>query len=100
MKIQLDTEKKTIKLEQNVELSKLVDLLEGLLPNEKWKEFTLETNTVIQHWSSPIVIREREIIPSYPRTYPWWSQPITYMANKQNADYKLNSGVFNMELKA
>lgn len=32
MKLQLDTENKTIKLESTVELSKLVDTLEGLLP--------------------------------------------------------------------
>lgn len=109
MKVQLDTEHKTIKLEKDVKLSKLVEFLESILPDGKWKEFTLETNTTIQQWSSPIVIRE------YPRPYygPWWGTPYTMMgtgssitnslsssAVDASASHSLQSGVYNMELKA
>lgn len=53
MKIQLDTTQKTIKIEEQVKLSKLVETLERLLPKGEWKEFTLETNTTISYWSNP-----------------------------------------------
>ena len=56
MKIQLDTENKTIKLGKDVVLSKLIETLEKLLPNGEWKEFTLETHTVIRQWSHPVVL--------------------------------------------
>ena len=104
MKIQLDTTNKTIKIEERVLLSKLIQTLNGLLPNKEWKKYILETNTVIQHWNSPYIIEEIPVWPivTYP-SYPWW-QP-TYVS-KTTAEYRagdnmsLKSGVFNVELKA
>lgn len=68
MKMQLDSEKKTIKIEGNVKLSDLVNHLESLLPKDcklgYWKDYELETNVYITYWSNPIVIRD------YNR--PWW----------------------------
>ena len=104
MKIQLDTTNKTIKIEENVLLSKLIDTLNGLLPNKEWKKYTLETNTTITHWTAPYIIKEipvypRPYYPTYP-TYPWYST-----VGKTTAEYKagdnmsLKSGVFNVELK-
>ena len=99
MKLQLDTENKTIKLESTVELSKLVDTLESLLPNGLWKEFTLEANTTITHWSQPYIIKE--VHGHEPYVYPWWKDQITYMAtNKNDANYSvgmLNAGKYNIE---
>ncbi len=91
MKIQLDTEARTIKLESRVKLSKLIDTLNKLLPNNEWKGFTLETNTTIEHWSSPIHIHDH-----YPRPYwqPWYT---TSYASSNNA---LNLQVANNEIKA
>lgn len=79
MKIQLDTTAKTIKVEESVNLKELTDALEKLLPNGEWKEFKLETNTVIQNFSSPIVIRDA----SWPYWYnaPWYSLGNTYSAD-------------------
>ena len=113
MKIQLDTENKTIKLESEVVLSKLVETLGKLLPNGEWKKFTLQTNTVIQNWGSPIVIHDH-----YPRPYwqPWYVGTTYYAksnvtnnalsmksmgnlsARSGNADLSLKSGVFNVEV--
>lgn len=105
MKIQLDTTNKTIKIEENVLLSKLVDTLDSLLPNKEWKKYTLETNTTINHWHEPYVIRERYREPFWPSS-PW----ITYMSTtkdtlslnrqelKAGSDYSVKSGVFNVEL--
>ena len=53
MRIQLDSEKKTIKIEGNVKLSELVKHLESLLPKDcklgYWKDYELECNTIITY---------------------------------------------------
>lgn len=100
MKIQLDTENKTIKLETEVELSKVVETLEELLPDGKWREFTLQTNTTITRWEYPVIIREQ-------RVYPWFEYPtITWTGGSPNkmyamyrpaGTYALKAGVFNIE---
>jgi hypothetical protein len=96
MKLQLDTEKKTIKLEQTVKLSDLVETLEKLLPDGQWKEFKLETNTVIRDWNTPIIIRERTY-PTYP-TYPWYSTMKSQAINfKAESAHALKAGTYNIE---
>lgn len=97
MKLQLDTENKTIKLESTVELAKLVETLESLLPNGKWKEFTLQTNTTITYWQNPIVI-EKYVSPR-PYWQPWY-RPYYTASNKSNADYKVSPGSHSMQLKS
>ena len=109
MKIQLDTENKTIKLEKDVVLSKLIETLEKLLPNGEWKEFTLEINTVIHQWSNPVVIPSviPYPVPTYPRpSWPWYSST-GLDSNLHPADDKgsagmnshmmLNKGVYNIQ---
>ncbi len=99
MKIQLDTDKKTIEIEDEVKLSSLFETLEKLLPGEEWKSFTLETNTSIHQWSNPIVIRER----TYP-TYPWWGSAV-YCSTNAVQNFKtpnvnlpaLIEGTYNIE---
>ena len=49
MKLQIDTENKTIRVDQNVLFSDLLKVLNKLLPKE-WKNYTLESNTVIYSW--------------------------------------------------
>ena len=49
MKLQIDTENKTIKVDQNVLFSDLLKVLNKLLPKE-WKNYTLESNTTIYSW--------------------------------------------------
>lgn len=71
MKIQIDTEQKTIVLEEAINLGDLAKKLNKLFPNKTWKEYKLEVKTITQ-WSNPIVIKE---YPYYPwHYYPW----ITY----------------------
>lgn len=114
MKIQLDTTNKTIKIEERVLISKLLTTLKGLLPNNEWKKYTLETHTVINNWNSPYIIKE---IPVYPRpSFPVWPQYPWYTPycsttdktsgivggiamSKSSADYSIKSGVFNIEAK-
>lgn len=96
MKLQLDTANKLIKVEEIVNLGEFTDALEKLLPDGKWKEFKLETQTVI-NWSNPIVI---EPYRPYISTPPWWQQPwITYdETDATTPNYCLNSGVYNVEI--
>lgn len=53
MKLQLDTNLKTIKVEESVNLGELMEAIEKLLPN--WKEFKIEP-TVMTEFVNPIVI--------------------------------------------
>ncbi len=70
MKIQLDTENKTIKLESTVSLKEFMDVIKKLLPND-WQKFSLETNVVINNCSDTITIKEVEKYPI--QNPPFWS---------------------------
>lgn len=96
MKLQLDTDKKTIRIDGNVELKELLESLEKLLPKGLWKEFTLENNPLI-HWESPIIIQEKHI-PYWPT--PIWINTPTVMPLKNYEVFcsnNLKSGTFNIE---
>lgn len=54
MKVQIDTKLKTIKVEESVNLGELAEFLGKIFPKGEWKEFKLETNTII-NWSYPVV---------------------------------------------
>ena len=109
MKIQLDTENKTIKLEKEVVLSKLIETLDKLLPDGAWKEFTLETNTVIHQWSHPVVVPSviPYPVPPYPRpSWPWYSSTrldsnLPPAGDKgsagMNSNMMLKKGVYNIQ---
>jgi len=78
MKIQLDTESKIIKIENSIKFGELVEALEKLLPKGEWKKYELQTNTIINSWTNPIIIKEYPQ-PIYP-SYPW----ITFCHNADN----------------
>lgn len=67
MKIQLDTKEKTIKIEEAINISELVNGIKKLFPNNLWKEFKIETNTTIV-WNNPYVIQPSGV-------YPWGEIP-------------------------
>ena len=105
MKIQLDIENKTIKLEENVKLDTLVKTLNKLLPGE-WKNFTLETNTTISYWTNPIIYKEiiKEKEQYYP-SYPWYCTTNgsggvggNSSTSGCNTGYSLKQGVYNVEV--
>jgi len=75
MKIQIDTEKKVLRLESDVNLEEFMSKIKVLFPNGEWKEYKLETNVEI-HWTNPIYIDRWH----YP-TYPWCGTPITCDSN-------------------
>jgi hypothetical protein len=93
MKLQLDLEKKIIRIEEKVNLKELFNNLNKLFPKKEWEEFDLETNTKIEWQTNPIIIREYE-----PYRYPWNQPPlITYDTN--NSDNFNESNIFNIKLE-
>lgn len=116
MKLQLDTDKKTIKIEESVNIGEFLKTLNQLLPNELWKEFTLEVVPLSIDWpQNPIIIPQPYVPPVYPMNpvyptyppinplypdFPW----ITCVANDNERIYahdnnfSLNKGVFNVEV--
>lgn len=93
MKIQLDSVQKIIRIEENVNLGELVKYLDKLLPKNStigyWKDFTLETNTVINNWTTP---------------YIWdWNKPLIYPTYGKEFEITCNAntitpGIFNLDL--
>lgn len=97
MKIQIDTTKKIIKIEEKVNLSELFNLLEQLLPNGLWEDFTLDVNTTVT-WSNPIIWRDiivRPITPIVP-TYPTYPQP--WITCESTGATSCVNGIFNVEM--
>ena len=56
MKIQLDTTRKTMTIEEDIKLGNFVDLVKELLPDNEWKQYTLVTDTKIINWEKPIIM--------------------------------------------
>lgn len=83
MNIQIDTNKKILKLQESVNLGEFMENLPKLFPNNEWKEYTLETNVDI-NWSNPIVI-ERRVYDQYPLFYlhcaPWYTNSPVYVGD-------------------
>lgn len=73
MKLQIDTENKTIKIEEAVNIDKFIKMVKKLFPNNEWKEYELEVGT-ITYWTNPYPIIYPLTYPTDP--YPWW-QPTT-----------------------
>ena len=76
MKLQIDTDNKTIKIERDINLDELFKNLKKLFPDNTWKEYKLETNAPITYWSNPIYVQNYPVV--NPVVYPWWNcgQPI------------------------
>lgn len=116
MKIQLDTDNKTVKIEPNYDLKTVTvqqdskfcnlgefyDLLQKLLPNDLWREFKLEIG-IINNFSSPIIIKEFYPInpfplqPMYIPPYPTTPGPDYPQFPWITCDSGLNKGTFNIQ---
>ncbi len=100
MKIQIDTNAKVIKIEDNnINLGELVKYLEKLLPKNHafghWKEFSLETNTNIVNWNYPIVIDRWTPDPFPLNPYP--SYPFYGTSGEINLGVSDGNGVLNIK---
>jgi hypothetical protein len=64
MKLQINTDDKTVTIEEGVNLGDLYEALFKMFPKFTWKEYTILPIKTIKHWSDPIVL------PSLPGN-PW-----------------------------
>lgn len=95
MKIQIDTNLKTIKLEDSVNIGEFYEMMEKLFPDGQWKEFRLEANTVIDGWMNPIIINKN--IPVLP--YPWIPNiPSPYLVTCDYQSTNQQNGVYNVAI--
>ena len=72
MKLQLDTKNKTVKVEENVNLEEFLKVMKKMFLGDTWKEFTLETNTIINY--SPWIpwYYEYPFRTKTDNLYPWY----------------------------
>ena len=82
MKIQIDTDKKVLRLESDVNLKEFMTKIKVLFPDGQWKDYTLETNVEI-NWSNPIYIDRWH----YP--YPWCPNREIWYSTDDNTIYSL-----------
>ena len=86
MKIQLDTVNKTITIEEDVNLHDFYEQLNSILPDGKWREFTLKVSKITE-WRDPISIPnttqpynplpyDNPTFPTYPQV---WYTTIFYL---------------------
>lgn len=111
MKLQIDTNAKVIRIEEAVNFYELCQMVKKLFPNDMWKEFNIET-TVIQNWTSPIIIKEYPIYPVNPYPMNPLQPPFLPYIHCQSGihtengygshrtTYGLNPGVFNVDCQA
>lgn len=91
MKLQIDFDNKTITLDSQVEVLKLMSKLHTMIPDlEGWKL----NSSKIANWYNPIVIDTRP--------NDWWPSPLYYsnpvFGTSNAADTNLPLGVVNYEL--
>lgn len=97
MKIQLDTVNKTITIEEDVNLHDFYEQLNSILPDGKWREFTLKVSKITE-WRDPINVPRIPTPPYNPGVDPWTPTypQIWYTTNTGEAE--LNPGVYNFKM--
>ena len=77
MKLEINTQERKIRLLEEANLGELFTFLEEILPDLKWREYSIEGN-VVYNVSNPIVVNPITsptfpINPTYPTApnYPW-----------------------------
>lgn len=63
MKLQIDTDNKTVTIDETLNLGELLDALYVMFPKFAWREYAIVPVKVIEHWTSPVII-------------PWIQQPV------------------------
>lgn len=89
MKLQIDFDKKIIKVEDNVNLGELVEKLQAMLP--EWKTWKLETNVTI-NWSNPVTIIKEEKH-TWPWNQPYCTNDLVYRGNVIYSMNKISSSI-------
>lgn len=115
MKLQISTDEKWIKVEENVNLFDLYKTIKKLFPDDLWKEFELRQEAII-NWTPPIIIKEYPVWPVNPvypgpttPNVPWQPyQPFPWITCQTGTNieggfasakttYNLQGGVYNID---
>lgn len=103
MKLQIDTEKKTIKLDESIKIPELFNLLHDLL-KEDIDNYTIETNCTINYGSYPIYIYPYQW--KYYEQQPNWQyyqSPVTCGTSRAGGiatnTATMGTSVYNVEIK-
>jgi hypothetical protein len=100
MKLQIDTQSKTITIEEAISFGELYDMLSAMFPKMGWRDYLLCPVEKIEIWKDPIVVPWNPapwIVPYTPPVIPYqpstpWSFPIITCGTSQ--------ATFNLELKS
>ena len=93
MKIQIDTSAKAIRLLEDVYIGELISTLKKLLPNNEYKEFTIQYAGEIL-WKDVIFVPWR----ADPPIYPWYNtKDITVKSSTTTTTPELINGIYNVE---
>lgn len=90
MKIEIDEEKKTIKIEDGIELEKIIQFLDKIL-QEEWEEYTLITTTINNYGNTTYIPYNPLNVPY--NSYPWrpyWITGIQWSQSGNITNYSLN----------
>uniref|UniRef100_A0A6H1ZVT5 Uncharacterized protein n=1 Tax=viral metagenome TaxID=1070528 RepID=A0A6H1ZVT5_9ZZZZ len=99
MKLQIDTQLKTIKIEEPINLGDFIKMLDGLFPKDAWKEYKLEVNT-IYNWTNPLIIEQYRWYPYnpyYPGSPLWRTTSSSDITVREN-NFP-NTATYNVEIK-
>jgi len=91
VKIKIDTINKIIELEEAVNFKDLFKILNKLLPNGLWEDFTLNINATV-YWTNPIVVNPYPLVDTpYTLNCPW----IVYSSGTGDNEYVKQPSVIN-----
>lgn len=77
MRLQVDTEAKTIKFDESHKLGKLMTVISGMFPNDEWQDYTLIPH-IITNWVNPIYWDQLPWATPNPTPFkPWYNGEIT-----------------------
>jgi hypothetical protein len=107
MKLQLDTENKTITIEEDVNLHEFYEQINSILPGGLWREFTLKVGK-IREWNNPITITPYTPINPFapidpnpsPYTNPYPTYPHIWYTTSNSDNDTLITGIYNITTKA
>jgi len=75
MKLQIDTQTKTITIIEEVKLQELNDFIRLAIPESEWNSWNINSSKEIVQTNPLVIERWRE--QPWGRWYPWWNQPST-----------------------
>jgi len=88
MKLQIDTFTRRVRIEEEVNLYRLFEIINAVFPDKSWVDFTIESSPIVANeWVNPIVIDG--IVHNIDTNHPWV---------KKKSFSTTGEGVYNVEV--